>query len=162
VPPIFELKSTAMKKLKLTKKRTPQPTPIARPTSGFGRIGLLVIPVLLLTAGGTWAILEFVVWNRLPSELVGRWEVIQGPREYKDAVFEFYRSGKMIGYLNENEKVGLIKADIRIEGDKIYSTTTNPQTGKEHVSVQTIRTLTAREFVVEDSKGIRTHMRRIE
>ena len=154
-----------MKKSKAAKQRTSQPTSIARPSFGFGKIAFIVISLLLLAAGataGTWAFFEFVVWNRLPSELVGRWEVIQGPREYKDAVFEFHRSGKMMGYVNVNELLKVIPADVRVEGDKIYSTTTNPQTGKEHVSVQTIRTLTAREFVVEDSKGIRTHMRRIE
>ena len=151
-----------MKKSKAGKQRMPQPGPVTRPSSGFGRKALLVIPLLLLAVGGTWAFFEFVVWNRLPSELVGRWEVTQGPREYKDAVFEFYRSGKMIGYLNENDKVGLIKAEIRIDGDKIYSTTRHQQTGQERTTVQTIRTLTSREFVVEDAKGIRTHMRRMD
>ena len=68
----------------------------------------------------------------------------------------------MIGYLNQNEKVGLLKAEIRIEGDKIYSTTHQQETGQEATTVQTIRSLTAREFVVEDPKGNRTHMRRIE
>jgi len=154
-----------MKKSKAAKQRTCQPTPIGRPSFGFGKIAFIVISLLLLAAGataGTWAFFEFVVWNRLPSELVGRWEVIQGPREYKDAVFEFHRSGKMIGYLNQNEKVGLLKAEIRIEGDKIYSTTHQQETGQEATTVQTIRSLTAREFVVEDPKGNRTHMRRIE
>jgi uncharacterized protein (TIGR03066 family) len=151
----------AMKKT--AKQRPPQKKPQdnAPSSSTYGKRWIFAA-LCLAVAGGTWAFFEFVVWNRLPSELVGRWEVIQGPKEYKDAVFEFHRSGKMIGYLNENEKVGLLKAEIRIEGDKIYSTTHQRQTGQEATTVQTIRSLTAREFVVEDSKGIRTHMRRIE
>jgi hypothetical protein len=34
---------------------------------------------LLLAAGGTWAALEFFVWNKLPPALVGKWEVQGGP-----------------------------------------------------------------------------------
>src|SRR5262249_40794972 len=122
---------------------------------------ILGIAVLLI-AGGTWAFLELVVWNRLPSALVGRWEVVHGPREYKEAVFEFYRSGKMVGHVNDKENLAVISAEVRVEGDKIYTTTRHPRTGQKHVSVQTIRTLTAHELVIEDEKGNRMTMRRAD
>ena len=120
-----------------------------------------MIPVLLLAAGGTWAFFEFVVWNRLPAELVGKWAVVQGPQEYQEAVFEFHRNGRMIGHVNDKEMVGIIKAEVRVEGDKIYSTTRHSQTGREHVSVQTIKSLTSQELVVVDDRGQVIKMARV-
>jgi uncharacterized protein (TIGR03066 family) len=150
-----------MKKTKHAKPRMLQPRQdVAPPSAGSGRKMLIAIALLLLAAGGTWAFMEFVVWNRLPTDLVGRWEVVQGPPEYKDAEFEFYRSGKMVAYVNDRGNVGEIHAYVRIEGDKIYSTTRN-EAGKEHVSVQTIRTLTTQQLVVADEAGRVTKMVRM-
>jgi uncharacterized protein (TIGR03066 family) len=151
-----------MKKTKHAKHQTPQPKQhLAPPSAGSGRKVLIAIALLLLTAGGTWAFTEFVVWNRLPGNLVGRWEVVQGPPEYKDAVFEFHRSGKMIAYVNDKGNVGEIHADIRVEGDKIYSTSRHPRSGQEHVTVQTIRSLTDQDLIVADEAGRVTKMARM-
>jgi uncharacterized protein (TIGR03066 family) len=109
---------------------------------------------LLLAAGASWAFAEFVVWNKLPAELVGKWEVVQGPPKYKEAVFEFYRSGKMVGHLNDNGNLRIMNADVRVEGDKLHITTRRPSTGEEHVSVQTIRTLNDKELIVADEREI--------
>lgn len=108
---------------------------------------------VLVTSVGTWLVLEFIVWNRVPAELVGRWEVVEGPPEYRDAVFEFYRSGKMVGHFNDNKMLRVIYAEVRIEGDKIYSTTWRERTGEEKVTVQTIRSLTNRALIVVDDRG---------
>ena len=117
---------------------------------------------LILTTVGAWAFMEFVVWNQLPSELVGRWEVVEsdGP-EYREAVFEFHRNGRMIAHINQNGQLGIINAEVRVEADKIYSTTRQPRTGKEKVTVQTIRSLTRQELVVADDAGKATRMARI-
>jgi hypothetical protein len=40
-----------------------------------------------------------------------------------------------------------------VEDRKIYSTTTNPNTGQDETRVLTIHTLTARNLVVEDEQG---------
>ena len=122
---------------------------------------LLLGIVLLLTTAGTWAFLEFFALNRLPAELVGRWEVIAGPPVYREAIFEFHRSGKMIGHINAKEMVHVFNAEVRVEGDKIYSTTRHPRTGQEKVTVQTIRKLTQQELVVVDQAGEETRMARV-
>jgi len=46
----------------------------------FTRLGdyLFFGLILLLVAGGTWAVFEFVVWNKLPGELVGKWVAAPG------------------------------------------------------------------------------------
>ena len=102
--------------------------------------------LLIVAAGGTWAFLELVVWNKIPSELVGKWVVIDGPQE--GATFDFYRSGQMIGQVNQGGQLGIVNATIRVEGDTIKSTTKNPRTGGELTVLQHIRTLTPKELVV--------------
>ena len=124
--------------------QTPRSSPLRWFVLGLG---------LLLAAGGSWAFAEFVVWNRLPGELVGTWEVVQGPPEYKEAVFEFYRSGKMVGHLNDKGNLRVMNAVVRVEEDKLIITTRQPSTGEEHVSVQTIRKVSDRELVVADEGG---------
>ena len=116
---------------------------------------------LLLAAGASWAVMEFVVWNNLPRELVGTGEVVQGPPEFKEAVFEFHRSGKMVGRLNDNGNLRIMNADVRVEGDKIHITTRHPRTNEEHVSVQIIRKLSDRELEVGDDRGRIIKMTRI-
>jgi uncharacterized protein (TIGR03066 family) len=108
---------------------------------------------LCISAGVTWGIMEFVVWNKLPSELVGTWEVIQGPPEFKEAVFEFHRSGKMTGRLNDKGNLRIMNAEINVEADKLHITTRHPRTNEEHVSVQIIRKLNDRDLEVSDERG---------
>ena len=141
--------------MKHSKSKKPPAQPQRPPTApGFALKRWAIIGLaLILVAGPTWAFMEFVVWNTLPSELVGKWVVVQGPPEYKEAGFEFHRSGKLIGQLNDNGKLRLMKAEVRVEEDKLYTTTRRPSTGEEHVSVQTIRTLNDRELVLVDEKG---------
>ncbi len=115
---------------------------------------------LLLSGGGTWAVMEFVVWNTTPPELVGKWVVTHGPQE--GATFDFHRNSTMIGRVNQDGKLGIVNARIHVEDDKIYATTKNPRTGQDTTLVQTIRTLTARNLVIEDEQGNRTFMERAE
>jgi uncharacterized protein (TIGR03066 family) len=140
-------------------KNQPKPAPSPGAASPWRRPVLIVLA--LCVAAGTWLFLEFVLWNRLPSELVGRWEVVDGPREYKEAVFEFQRHGRMIGHVNDREKVGIIDAAIRLDGKKIFATTRQQKTGKEHTSTQTIVTLTETELVIADETGRTMKLRRI-
>src|SRR5262245_26280274 len=108
---------------------------VARPSPA--RRGRWLLFVLAVTMGlATWGFCELVVWNRLPSELVGKWVVVKGPPEYKDAVFDFYRNGTMEGKVNLKGNEGIIKADVRLEGDKIFSTSRHPKTGQEMTQVQ--------------------------
>jgi len=143
---------------KTAKKPVPRTLPKPPPRSSARLWGLAALG--LLAAGGTWAILEFVVWNNIPSALVGKWEVTSEP--LKDSEFEFFRNGKMVGRLNDQGMLRVLNASVRVEEDQIYSTTRHPQTGQELTTVQTIRKLTAHELVIEDQKGMRMTMHRVE
>jgi uncharacterized protein (TIGR03066 family) len=133
----------------------------AKTAGGNARRWVFLGLALVLAAGASWAFFEFVVWNKLPSELVGKWDVVEGTKEYKEATFEFFRNGTMEATVNEREMVGKIYATIRVDGNKLFSTTRN-KAGQEHTAVFIIRTLTARELVVEDEQGKRMKMKRAE
>jgi uncharacterized protein (TIGR03066 family) len=138
----------------------PQQT-VARPSpSRRGR--WLLIALALVVCAATWGFFELVVWNTLPSELVGKWVVVKGPPEYRDAIFDFHRNGTMEGRINVKGNEFIIKANVRVEGDKIHSTSKNPTTGEEKTQVQIIRSLTATELVVEDEQGKVTKMERVK
>src|SRR5262249_39734810 len=71
----------------------------------------------LLAALGPWLFLEFVVWNRLPAGLVGKW-VVQGG-EQNGATFDFYRGGTLQGRLNFGGKEALLNASVAVEGERL-------------------------------------------
>jgi uncharacterized protein (TIGR03066 family) len=130
------------------------------PRSGWpatAKVALLVC-VGLLAGLGTWVVLEFVIWNRVPAELLGKWVVQQGPQE--GATFDFYRNGTMVGKVNVGGKEAIINATIRVEDKTIYSTTQHPQTGQTDTKKLLIRTLTATQMVVEDEQGQVLNMER--
>src|SRR5437773_1673120 len=107
-----------MKHASKTKKPVARPQPSPAPPARFSPKRWAVLGLgLLIAAGVTWGIMEFVVWNKLPRELVGTWEVVQGPPEYQEAVFEFQRSGKMIGRLNDHGNLRIMNAEVRVEED---------------------------------------------
>ena len=64
----------------------------------------------------------------------------------------------MIGHFNDHGKDRELKRMFfAVEGDKLYITTRSPETGEEHVSVQTIRTLNERQLVVADAIAVYGH-----
>src|SRR5262245_54767670 len=66
--------SAKANKQKHKSSQTPQAT-AGRPAFFF-KSRLFLVLLALGAAGGTWAFFELVVWNKLPAELVGMWEVI--------------------------------------------------------------------------------------
>ena len=146
------------------KNRKPSATPQALPKPAAKRsmrtwvvLGL----ILLLSGVVSWAFMEYVVWNRLPGDLVGKWEVTSGPPELQEAVFDFYRNGKMVGHLNDQGNLRIMIGEVNVEDNKFYVTTRRPSTGETHVNTQTIRSLTHNQFTLVDEKGRTTQMVRI-
>src|SRR5262249_9061141 len=84
----------------------------ARPPASPWRWPILLL-ALLASAAAAWAAMEFVVWNKLPAPLVGKWVVRGG--EQDGARFEFRRGGTMSGIVNVNELVQTFEANVRVE-----------------------------------------------
>ncbi len=135
---------------KTAKKPAPKMPPKTLPARSSAKLwGLAAL--CLLVAGGTWAVLEFVVWNTVPSALVGKWVVTEGPDE--GGTIDFYRGGTMVARVNLQGRLGIIEAKIRVEDDKIIATLKNHQTGELGTRVQTIKVLDGRRLVLEDEHG---------
>ncbi len=150
----------ALKKQTGIKAGAPRPTSPSSTPFPFRRWAILVF-CLLLAFGGTWAFCVFVLWNRVPSELVGKWAVTEAPFEYKEATFQFFRSGYMEGRVDVGgDNIHIIKSTIRVQGKNIIVTSKHPKTGEEDVQVQIIRKLTDNELEVEDAKGKSMKMKR--
>jgi uncharacterized protein (TIGR03066 family) len=133
------------------KPNPPSSKPAPLPRTGESKKHWVVLGLsLLLAAGSTWVIMEFVVWNRLPSELVGKWVVQDGEQE--GATFDFYRNGTMIGVVNNRGQAEIINADVTIEGDTLFMTTYHPSTKEAMTTKHTIKTLTASRLVLQDER----------
>jgi uncharacterized protein (TIGR03066 family) len=111
----------------------------------------LLVGCLIVAGGASWAFAEFVLWNTLPAELVGKWVVVGG--EQDGATFDFYRNGTMVGNVNVQGRHGIVNATVAVEGNKLLTTTRNPNTGREETRSQTIRTLNQRSLELVDARG---------
>ena len=121
---------------------------------------LIVLLVLVVVAGSTFALFEFVLIARVPSELVGRWQVIDGP--FRSMTMEFQRDGTMTGRAAINGEERELEGSASLRGNKLTTTTTNPFTGKRDSATQTVLSLTDTEFVTVDENGTRIVMRRVK
>ena len=120
------------------------------PTTSWTR-RVLLGAMLIVVAAGVWGLFEFVIWNNIPAELVGKWEIMEGPDE--GGTVDFYRSGSMVAHVNLAGKLGIIEARIRVEDNKIHVTTRHQQTGAEGTRVQTIKSLDGDRLVLQDENG---------
>jgi uncharacterized protein (TIGR03066 family) len=149
--------SSGTAKLQLPAGQLAQPGPVR----ARSRRKLLLLVLVGLVAGvSAWFGYDLVFAARVPAELVGKWVITEGPQE--GATFDFYRNGTMIGKVNAGGNEAIVNARIHVEDNKIYSTTQNPNTGQDETMVLVIRTLTAKNLVVEDQQGKLLNMERAE
>lgn len=130
----------------------------------------IVVLTLVASAGaGTYAVLHFFVLTRLPHAMVGAWVVtdvkINGGDKSNEALkggrFVFHRDGTMVVQANMGGKGYTIKATVAVEEEILRITSINPNTGQAVTDVQTIRSLTDDELVIEDHKGTVLMMNRL-
>ena len=148
-----------MKQSSKPAKRMPQT--IRKPAGSTPLLLWAGLVLCLLVAGsGTWAIMEFVVWNKLPSALVGKWVVVGG--EQDGATFDFFRNGTMQGRINMGGNEGIINAHVAVEENTLFITTHNPRNGREETKKHVIQTLNARELVLQDDRNNTFRMERAD
>jgi uncharacterized protein (TIGR03066 family) len=111
---------------------------------------LWVFLLLCLLGSG---IVSFVIFKyiapTIPHELIGTWEVTQGP--LKGATLEFRWYGTAIATSSDKEgKKEITDSSVSVVGNKILQTTRHAITGKEDTVSQTILKLTENELVLRD------------
>jgi hypothetical protein len=135
-----------LKQQKQRKPATPGPNP-QRGRAGGPRWVWVALALLLLAGAGTWAVLEFVIWNKVPPELVGTWEVQTG--SLAGGTFEFSRDGAL--------RMRHLKADVKwrvtVDGKTLQMTTHGAHTKEERTQGGVIQELTPHSLIIELEKG---------
>jgi uncharacterized protein (TIGR03066 family) len=148
--------STRIEQFKRQKDAKRPKPPKPRPVRRAGRPwtwrhwGLLAL-WLFLAAGGAWAALELVVWNRLPPELVGKWQVKEGPMA--GGAFYFSRSGTLEIHGNNQGRYYTLKGRVALEGKNLLTTTQNPRSQQDETRTSVIQELTANSLILELESG---------
>lgn len=112
---------------------------------------ILLALCLVLAGVGTLAVFEFFIWNKVPPELVGFWEVESGPQ--KGGSFEFFRNGTLEFNLKENKRQISHKTRVAVKDKQLLTTTRDPQTRQEKTNTIMIRELTADSLILEFENG---------
>ena len=137
-----------------------RPVPVlpAKPSGNNARRIILLGFGMLLAFGATWALMEFVVWNKLPSALVGKWVVKDGEQE--GATFDFFRDGRMIANINNRGNHDIINAQVTVDGELLLITTQHPVTKAEMTKKFLVKTLSANYLVLDDEQKVTWRMER--
>jgi len=112
---------------------------------------LILALCMLVPAAGVWAALEFMVWNKLPPALVGKWVVEGGPQD--GATFDFSRRGTLEAHLNNQGTEHVLEGNVTVQDRKLFISTQNPKTLQYETRSCNIRELTEATLVVEFEEG---------
>jgi hypothetical protein len=111
----------------------------------------LIALCFLLVGGATWAVLELVVWTKVPRALVGQWEVTEGPMA--GGTFAFARDGTLAIHADAQGTDYIVTARVAVENKTLSMTTREPRTRQEQTRTSTIQELTATSLVLELENG---------
>jgi uncharacterized protein (TIGR03066 family) len=145
--------SSRLAQLKRQKQVRQPAAPPVLPQGGttHGKRWALVALCLVLAFGGTWGVLRYVVWAKVPAALVGTWEVTEGPMA--GGTFAFARDGTLAIHAEDKGTDYIITGRVNVEGQAMLATTKDPRTRQEQTRTYTIRELTATSLVLELENG---------
>jgi hypothetical protein len=132
--------------------RQPKPQPVHRERPRWTRKHWLWAGLwLLLAFGGAWAVLELAVWNKLPPELVGTWQVREGPMA--GGSFHFSRFGTVQIHVTTQGKSNTLHGRVAVEGKTLRITSQNARSQQDETRDSVIQELTANTLVLELESG---------
>lgn len=105
---------------------------------------------VFLAAAGALTALRVFVW-KVPTALVGIWEVTEGPMA--GGIFVFSRAGGLETRVKSGGKLFTLNGSASVEGNTLLTTTRHPRTGDEQTRRSTIRELTDSTLVLELEQG---------
>jgi uncharacterized protein (TIGR03066 family) len=115
---------------------------------------------LYIGASATYYLVDFVIWPRVPSALVGQWRVVGG--EQDGVVLRFLANGEFQARISKGEDRAIVEATAQVDGQKIRITSTNPITRERETKTHLIHQLTDVELTLEDPSGRVSRLIRIE
>jgi uncharacterized protein (TIGR03066 family) len=136
---------------------TQQPAAPAAPAKSKRKVRMLWV-MLLLLAGST--AVSFVVFRyvapRVPRELVGTWQVVDG--DMKGATLDFRWYGTGYATMVKDGRKENAESSVRVRGKRIYMTYQGKMPREGETVIQTILTLTDDELVIRDQDEITYHL----
>ena len=138
-------------------EQRPAPQTAAKPARN-----LRVVWVMLLLLVGAFGV-SFVVFRyvlpRVPRELVGTWQVVEG--DMKGATLEFGPFGSGSATMFKQGKREVAESSVRVRGKRIFMTYKASGSGQEDTVIQTILKLSDDELVIRDQDQTTYKMIRI-
>lgn len=124
------------------------------------RIWFFAVVLGVLSAYGTYYLIEFVFWPRVPAELVGAWRVKGGPQD--GVILEFLPNGLFQATIRRGDEGATVRARVQVEDKLLHVTSTNPRTGAAEIKTHIIHRLTETELDLEDPMGVTSRLLRVE
>jgi hypothetical protein len=123
------------------------------------RLVWLTAGVSLAVAGFvlTYFLVDFVLWPRIPSALVGTWRSQSG--QLGEVTLELRPNGAFKAETMVNGVRGGFYATAEVEDKLLHSRSVNTQTRKEEIKIHIIKSLTKNEMQLEDPTGTVHHWR---
>ena len=136
------------------------PTPEVGPKPARNRRILWVMLLLLVgSAGVSFALFRYVL-PRIPRELVGTWQVVDG--NMKGATLEFGWLGTGSATMYKHGKKEVAQSSVRVRGNRIFMTYKDAVTGLDDTVIQTIVKLSDDELVFRDQDEVTYRLTRID
>jgi len=140
--------------------RTTSSPPAVREKPPRRWLAWLLAPVCLMGGGVlTCALIDNVLWPRIPAALVGTWRAQEGPQAGVTLVFQ--RNGDFQARMEMGDKGAVVHARAETAGadDKeLRIVSTDPKTGKTTTKLHTIKSLTENELVLVDPLGMESRL----
>jgi len=162
--------STTKKQKRKDRKKTPAAVPTnanpgavpeRKPRRWFR--WLLAAAFLFIAASLTYGLIDYVLFPRIPAELVGTWRVQGGPQN--GVILHFDRNGDFEARYALGDKQGGVHARAEIDSSdhkKLRIVSTNSKTGRRMTKIHIIRSLTESEMLLEDPTGTVSRLIRLE
>src|SRR5947209_4217818 len=112
------------------------------------RLGLVLLLCLVASSVVSFLVFKYLIVGGIPRELVGTWQVTQGP--LRGATLEFRADGTAAAVMNRRGKKETTNSSVEVKGKTVLLTTKDETTGKEDTVTQTIVTLIDDELVLRD------------
>ncbi|HMF18152.1 MAG TPA: hypothetical protein VKE98_13150 [Gemmataceae bacterium] len=115
---------------------------------------LLTAACVFITAVLTYGLVDYVLWPRIPTALVGTWRVQGGPQD--GVTLQFQRNGDFQARLKRGEEGAIVHARAEVDGTdekKLRIVSTDARTKKKITKIHIIRSLTDNELLLEDPTG---------
>jgi hypothetical protein len=131
----------------VVEQTTAEPQAEVKPVKRKRRLWPLLLICLLASSVVSFVIFKYIA-PRIPRELVGTWQVVEG--DLKGATLEFRWYGTATAVEYKQGKKEIVNFSVEVDDDVIYLTTRDAL-GRQETLTQTILEMTDNELIIQDA-----------